>query len=109
MNDIELSCGLPPGPDFAELARLAEELGYARVWVFDSAPFWEDSFVRLALGRDPYHSHRAEHRRALIPTQRSVMTMASALSRRSAGCRAAGCGPRSAPASRHDSRLASAP
>ena len=37
--DIELSCGLPPGPDFAELARLAEVLGYIRVWIFDSAPF----------------------------------------------------------------------
>ena len=35
MIDIELSCGLPPGPDFADLAVLAEELGYARVWIFD--------------------------------------------------------------------------
>ena len=38
MVDIELSCGLPPGPGFADFAVLAEELGYARVWIFDSAP-----------------------------------------------------------------------
>ncbi|WP_330307865.1 MULTISPECIES: hypothetical protein [unclassified Streptomyces] len=30
MRDLELSCGLPPGPDFAELVVLAEELGYER-------------------------------------------------------------------------------
>jgi alkanesulfonate monooxygenase SsuD/methylene tetrahydromethanopterin reductase-like flavin-dependent oxidoreductase (luciferase family) len=42
MVDVELSCGLPPGPDFADLAVLAEELGYARVWIFDSVPLWED-------------------------------------------------------------------
>lgn len=35
---FELSCGFPPGPDFADLVVLAEELGYARAWVFDSAP-----------------------------------------------------------------------
>lgn len=46
---IELSCGLPPGPQFAELAVLAEELGYSRVWIFDSVPLWEDPFVHLAL------------------------------------------------------------
>jgi 5,10-methylenetetrahydromethanopterin reductase len=35
---MEFSCRLPPGPDFAALAVLAEELGYRRVWIFDSAP-----------------------------------------------------------------------
>lgn len=49
MDAFELSCGLPPGPDFADLAVLAESLGYARVWIFDSAPPWEDPFVHLAL------------------------------------------------------------
>ena len=49
---IELSCGLPPGPDFADLAVLAEELGYARAWIFDSAPLWEDPFVHLALAAE---------------------------------------------------------
>lgn len=49
MADLELSCGLPPGPEFADLVVLAEELGYARAWIYDSAPLWEDPFVHLAL------------------------------------------------------------
>lgn len=46
---MKLSCGLAPGPDAADLAVLAEEVGYERVWLFDSAPLWEDVFVHLAL------------------------------------------------------------
>ncbi len=37
---LQLSCGLPPGPAFAELAVLADKLGYCRAWIFDSAPLW---------------------------------------------------------------------
>jgi 5,10-methylenetetrahydromethanopterin reductase len=78
MADIELSCGLPPGPDFVELAVLAEELGYARVWIFDSAPLWEDPFVHLALAA--VRTARIGLATAvLIPSQRSVMTMASGI------------------------------
>jgi 5,10-methylenetetrahydromethanopterin reductase len=76
--EFELSCGLPPGPDFADLAALAEELGYARAWIFDSAPLWEDPFVHLA--------RAAERTTAiglgtavLVPDQRSVMAMASGI------------------------------
>ncbi|MEV5828007.1 LLM class flavin-dependent oxidoreductase [Spirillospora sp. NPDC052242] len=74
----ELSCGLPPGPDFADLAVLAEELGYARVWIYDSAPLWEDPFVHLALaaGRTTRIGFGTA---VLIPQQRSVMAMASAI------------------------------
>ena len=52
MGEVELSCGLPPGPDFADLAVLAETLGYSRVWIYDSAPLWEDPFVHLALAAE---------------------------------------------------------
>lgn len=52
MTDLELSCGLPPGPDFADLVVLAEELGYTRAWIYDSAPLWEDPFVHLALAAE---------------------------------------------------------
>jgi hypothetical protein len=31
---------------------LAEELGYAWVWAYDSAPLWEDTFVHLALAAE---------------------------------------------------------
>jgi 5,10-methylenetetrahydromethanopterin reductase len=78
MIDIELSCGLPPGPDFADLAVLAEELGYTRVWIFDSAPLWEDPFVHLALAAS--RTTRIGLATAvLIPSQRSVMAMASGI------------------------------
>ena len=78
MAGIELSCGLPPGPDFADLTVLAEELGYARVWIFDSAPLWEDPFVHLALaaGRTTRIGLATA---VLVPSQRSLMAMASGL------------------------------
>lgn len=75
---LELSCGLPPGPDFADLAALAEELGYARVWIFDSAPIWEDPFAHLALAATRT-SRIGLATAVLIPAQRSVMAMASAI------------------------------
>jgi 5,10-methylenetetrahydromethanopterin reductase len=78
IGEFELSCGLPPGPDFAGQAALAEELGYARVWIFDSAPLWEDPFAHLALAAS--RTTRIGLATAvLIPTQRSVMTMASCI------------------------------
>jgi 5,10-methylenetetrahydromethanopterin reductase len=45
---VDLSCGLPPGPDTVRLARLAEELGYRRVWLYDSAALYGDVWVALA-------------------------------------------------------------
>ncbi|MET9992729.1 LLM class flavin-dependent oxidoreductase [Streptomyces mutabilis] len=78
MADLELSCGLPPGPDFADLAVLAEQLGYHRVWIYDSAPLWEDPFVHLALAAR--RTTRIGLATAvLIPDQRSEMAMASAV------------------------------
>jgi 5,10-methylenetetrahydromethanopterin reductase len=78
MVGIELSCGLPPGPSFADLVVLAEDLGYARAWIFDSAPLWEDPFVHLALaaGRTTRIGLATA---VLIPSQRSVMAMASGI------------------------------
>jgi len=78
MADFELSCGLPPGPYFADLVELAEELGYARAWIFDSAPLWEDPFAHLALAAE--RTVRIGLATAvLIPDQRSVMAMASGI------------------------------
>ena len=75
---IELSCGLPPGPDFIELAFLAESLGYSRVWVFDTASLWEDPFVHLALAAERT-SRIGLGTAVLIPHERSEMAMASAI------------------------------
>jgi 5,10-methylenetetrahydromethanopterin reductase len=87
MVDVELSCGLTPGPDFADLAVLAEELGYARVWIFDSAPLWEDPFAHLALAA--VRTTRIGLATAVhTPSQRSVMTMACRYTRLPALARA---------------------
>ncbi|MEH0421246.1 LLM class flavin-dependent oxidoreductase [Streptomyces sp. B21-083] len=74
----ELSCGLPPGPDFTDLAVLAEELGYTRVWIYDSAPLWEDPFIHLALAAR--RTTRIVLATAvLVPEERSIMTMVSSI------------------------------
>jgi 5,10-methylenetetrahydromethanopterin reductase len=78
VTDFELSCGLPPGPDFADLAVLAEELGYARVWIFGSASLWEDPFVHLGLAAT--RTTRIGLATAvLIPSERSLMATASSI------------------------------
>ncbi len=75
---IEVSCGLPPGPDFSDLAVLAESLGYSRVWIFDSAPLWEDPFIHLALAAERT-SRIGLGTAVLIPHERSEMATASAI------------------------------
>jgi 5,10-methylenetetrahydromethanopterin reductase len=47
-----LACALPPSRDFPAHARLAEELGYARVWAFDSPALYGDVWVALARAAD---------------------------------------------------------
>jgi 5,10-methylenetetrahydromethanopterin reductase len=43
-----LSLGLPPSRRIVEYARLAERLGYHRVWVYDSPALYGDLWVALA-------------------------------------------------------------
>jgi 5,10-methylenetetrahydromethanopterin reductase len=78
MAETEFSCGLPPGPAFADLTIAAEELGYARVWIYDSAPLWEDPFVHLALAATRT-SRIGLGTAVLVPTERSEMAMASSI------------------------------
>ena len=75
---IELSCGLPPSPDFSDLAVLAESLGYVRVWIFDTASLWEDRFAHLALAAQRT-SQIGLGTAVLIPHERSEMSMAAAI------------------------------
>lgn len=75
---IEVSCGLPPGPAFSDLAVLAEGLGYSRTWIFDSAPLWEDPFVHLALAAQRT-TRIGLGTAVLIPSERSEMAMASSI------------------------------
>jgi 5,10-methylenetetrahydromethanopterin reductase len=45
---IALSCGFPPSRDLPTYARLAESLGYRRVWAYDSPALYGDVWVALA-------------------------------------------------------------
>ena len=45
---IALSCGFPPSRDLPTHARLAESLGYERVWAYDSPALYGDVWVALA-------------------------------------------------------------
>lgn len=45
---MQLSCSFPPGPRVVEYAQLAEELGYARVWLYDSPLLYPDVWMTLA-------------------------------------------------------------
>ncbi|HXY91534.1 MAG TPA: LLM class flavin-dependent oxidoreductase [Acidimicrobiia bacterium] len=45
---IAVSCGFPPSRDLPAYARLAESLGYRRVWAYDSPALYGDVWVALA-------------------------------------------------------------
>ena len=78
---MQLSVGMPPGPRTLELAQLAEDLGYDRVWLFDSAALYED--VWIWLGRLAEHTEIDLGTAVLVPNLRHVMTTASATASRS--------------------------
>jgi 5,10-methylenetetrahydromethanopterin reductase len=74
---VKLSLGLPPGPRAVEYARLAEDMGYARVWLFDSAALYEDIWIWLS--RIAEHTSIDIGTAVLVPNLRHVMTTASAI------------------------------
>ena len=93
---MEISCGIPPGPRAVEHALVAEELGYERVWLYDSPALYPDVWVSLAriaeattrIGLGPA---------VLVPSLRHVLVQANA-DRHGRGARArAGSSSRSAP------------
>ena len=45
---MDLCCSFPPGPRIVEYARLAEELGYRRLWLYDSPLLYPDVWITLA-------------------------------------------------------------
>jgi 5,10-methylenetetrahydromethanopterin reductase len=49
MPDVpRLACSFPPSKDVPHLARAAEELGYGRVWIYDSPALYGDVWVAVA-------------------------------------------------------------
>lgn len=74
---MEISIGVVPGPDAVRRARLAEELGYARVWMYDSAALYEDIWMNLA--EIVQNTSIDVGTAVLVPNLRHVMTTASAI------------------------------
>jgi 5,10-methylenetetrahydromethanopterin reductase len=74
---MKLSLGMPPGPRTLEYAQLAQDLGYDRVWLYDSAALYEDIWIWLA--RLAEHTEIDIGTAVLVPNLRHVMTTASAI------------------------------
>lgn len=73
-----LSLTLPPGKDLPRYAALAEELGYHRLWVYDSPALYGD--VWLALGRAADATSRIGLATGVaVPSLRHPMVTASAI------------------------------
>ncbi|MGZ4691083.1 MAG: LLM class flavin-dependent oxidoreductase [Acidimicrobiia bacterium] len=78
MTALQISCAFPPGPDVVKHARLAEELGYERVWLYDSPALYPDVWVTLAQVAE--HTERIGLGPAvLVPGLRHPLTQASAI------------------------------
>ncbi|MGZ4676714.1 MAG: LLM class flavin-dependent oxidoreductase [Acidimicrobiia bacterium] len=75
---MQISCAFPPGPEVVAHARLAESLGYERVWLYDSPVLYGDVWVHLAriaeatsrIGLGPA---------VLVPNLRHPVTQAAAI------------------------------
>jgi 5,10-methylenetetrahydromethanopterin reductase len=74
---MEISIGVVPGPDAVRRAQLAEELGYSRVWLYDSAAIYEDIWMNLTeiVANTTIDVGTA----VLVPNLRHVMTTATAI------------------------------
>ena len=78
MTAVNLSCALPPSRDTAEQIAIAEKLGYARAWCYDSPALYPDVWMALGL---------AAHQTAtiglgpavLVPSLRHPMVNAAAI------------------------------
>lgn len=77
MASITYSVALPPGPHTLDHAKLAEELGYDRFWLFDSAALYQDVWIWLA--RVAERTRIKLGTAVLVPNLRHVMTTASAI------------------------------
>lgn len=74
---MQLSVAMPPGPRAVEYAQLAQELGYDRFWLYDSAALYDDIWIWLA--RVAEHTDIDIGTAVLVPNLRHVMTTASAI------------------------------
>jgi 5,10-methylenetetrahydromethanopterin reductase len=77
MAAITYSCAMPPGPNCVEYAQLASDLGYDRIWLYDSAALYQDVWVWLARIAD--RTDIKIGTAVAVPNLRHVMTTASAI------------------------------
>jgi 5,10-methylenetetrahydromethanopterin reductase len=78
MTTLQISSAFPPGPDVVQHAQRAEELGYERVWLFDSPALYPDVWVTLA--RVAENTERIGFGPGvLVPGLRHPLTQASAI------------------------------
>ena len=77
MGSLKFSVGMPPGPRVVEYAKLAEELGYERIWLYDSAALYQDVWIWLA--KIAEETEIPIGTAVLVPNLRHVMTTASAI------------------------------
>jgi 5,10-methylenetetrahydromethanopterin reductase len=75
---VRLSCGFPPSRIAPEQAALAEELGYERVWFYDSPALYGDVYVALARAADATRQIGLGTA-VLVPSLRHVVTTAAAI------------------------------
>jgi 5,10-methylenetetrahydromethanopterin reductase len=75
---VDLSCSFPPGPRVVEYARLAESLGYQRIWLYDSPLLYPDVWMTLARVADATRRIGLGPG-VLVPSLRHVATQAAAI------------------------------
>jgi 5,10-methylenetetrahydromethanopterin reductase len=74
---MEFTCSFPPGPRSVEWARLAESIGYERVYLHDSPALYWDVWAALALVAD--NTDHVGLGAIVIPSLRHVLVTASAI------------------------------
>lgn len=75
---MEISIGITPGPEAVRHAQLAEELGFRRAWLYDSAALYEDIWINIA-NIITATNNLDVGTAVLVPNLRHVMTTASAI------------------------------
>jgi len=75
---MQLSCSFPPGPRIVEYARLAESLGYRRIWLYDSPLLYPDVWMTLVRVAEAT-SRIGIGPGVLVPSLRHVATQAAAI------------------------------
>ncbi|HEY5153579.1 MAG TPA: LLM class flavin-dependent oxidoreductase, partial [Acidimicrobiales bacterium] len=74
---MDISCGFAPSAAAPDLVAVAEELGYARAWMYDSPALYGDVWVALTRAAERT-SRIGLGPGVLVPSLRHVMVTAAA-------------------------------